>query len=1059
MSTELQDLLQDALLNNSYDYDVLHMSLKKDLYSSYSYLYTMQKAKVEYEEHFYYSNDTESRNSKHIGHLYVDKYLYANFDIDYDLINVWDREEFRTSQFYHHRFTVENIVHNPDIFKKMPVIMIDDKVIWDYYITVTKDCTTITLPFRRSFVIDLTRNPQTDDIVYIDHKIQVFVVDNIFYQRFEANRNSIYLSVVNKTFKISKEGLRLTIADNIKDSVTKEYLDKYHVNSVDELTNTLRNALNRRIARIQKDSSLYQKCIGIMMASFHIPNNAGNAYELGTMLIPMRDEGEFLVGDLSDDLVSLLSSTTINFYTSLVYFNRLICHKFYDGKSYTRATSVGADLLVLEDKPYAPYSMPVPVEDFLVFRKKHNEDGYYVMKNTDMIEMHYPNIYRIKDEELENHDIYKVYYFYYRDDNLSYTPMFDFYFRFIRDLYSETTTFEEMINNIYYDRNLPSSLSSEEYEKFKEVFQKIYDYQYFVHQYGDIDFTERYLKIPGNEDKEPIEYKDEIFKSWLRIYPNYLRDYVLDQNKISKAYHLFTNTIDLQSRLRWDTTPELGDPVHRFDEARYVFALSNDSVYPRDLHARVFVDGIFIGDVYQRRRLYMDYFYIPVDKVTNDSYIEIEIFPEFSFEKDILFTSMEDEAQVITLEPEEDIWPTHIDVFLQDEHHRYDKNFLDFTLHTERGNIELVSTDPGKKPIKFTRLKVFDIKPKDEMILNTPVKFRIAKVPHYLPIRLEHDGFPCIEFVGDECNCCYNPRYLRVFTEDGRIYPRNKYKMVTTLDKPRIYFLDEFHKGDAIYIDVTPFRYRRVLYMEELPSDNPIIDLKDYINKPFDIRYFDVYLNGRKLSLPNVFSISPWEIALVNLKSIYNLEIFEKERDWEYFGLDYHDDMYYFTFDDLLNSGAVTEEEKNKLIKWMIDTAKDRRVNIYPNTNDEEKIDYEEDDGEEFIYRIFYYNELLPKTYVNPDRKQLGSILIEDEYDDIYNTYLKSPAEQSSCHEINVRRRRYLNSIMLDPDIIFRGTNPDHPMKVYMVGHPDETVEQEILDEHIEINNNSDIDE
>lgn len=79
--------------------------------------------------------------------------------------------------------------------------------------------------------------------------------------------------------------------------------------------------------------------------------------------------------------------------------------------------------------------------------------------------------------------------------------------------------------------------------------------------------------------------------------------------------------------------------------------------------------------------------------------------------------------------------------------------------------------------------------------------------------------------------------------------------MLTRLTKPRIYFLDEFHEGDIIYIDVTPFRYRRVYYKEEIPSGTTLIDLRDYINKPFDIRYYDVYMNCRKLSLENVISI------------------------------------------------------------------------------------------------------------------------------------------------------------------------------------------------------------
>ena len=129
MSTNLQNLLKEALVNNSYDYTSLHKALKYTWMNSFSYLYTLQKSYVEYEELFYFSNDEESRNSKRIGHLYIDKLIRACFDIDYDPIHVCNREEYYTSRFYQTEFTVNDIVYNPNIFNKLFIITIDDKVI------------------------------------------------------------------------------------------------------------------------------------------------------------------------------------------------------------------------------------------------------------------------------------------------------------------------------------------------------------------------------------------------------------------------------------------------------------------------------------------------------------------------------------------------------------------------------------------------------------------------------------------------------------------------------------------------------------------------------------------------------------------------------------------------------------------------------------------------------------------------------------------------------------------------------------------------------------------
>ena len=162
MSKNLQKLLQEALNNNSYDYSSMHLELKKTWENSFSYLYALQKSYIEYEENFYYSNNDTSRNSSHIGHLYLDKRNRAMFDVDYDLIHVTDREEYRTSKYYQKEMDVQDVINNPSIFKKVPILVIDNQVLWDYRLRVTKDVTNIILPFKRNFVIEDKRNPNVN---------------------------------------------------------------------------------------------------------------------------------------------------------------------------------------------------------------------------------------------------------------------------------------------------------------------------------------------------------------------------------------------------------------------------------------------------------------------------------------------------------------------------------------------------------------------------------------------------------------------------------------------------------------------------------------------------------------------------------------------------------------------------------------------------------------------------------------------------------------------------------------------------------------------------------
>ena len=129
--------------------------------------------------------------------------------------------------------------------------------------------------------------------------------------------------------------------------------------------------------------------------------------------------------------------------------------------------------------------------------------------------------------------------------------------------------------------------------------------------------------------------------------------------------------------------------------------------------------------------------------------------------------------------------------------------------------------------------------------------------------------------------------FVRVFRQkvgDGaRLRSKNRYELLMnegSLDYgyPRVQMLERVLKGEKIIIDVTPYRNRLVYYQDYLAEPDEydgkgalLVDLRTYINKPFDIRYYDVYMNGRKLSIPNVYFVDPWSITLTNLKSNYNL--------------------------------------------------------------------------------------------------------------------------------------------------------------------------------------------
>ena len=183
MSKNLQTMLRDALLNNTYDYSYMHRMLHHVWQNSYSYLYDLQKQYIGYEELHYFSNDEISRDAKRIGKLYLNKRGEACFDINYDFIHVTSDKKFYKSEFYHKEFSFLDMVNNPTIFYKIPLLVIDDQTIYDYKLKAEHSTFQIILPFGESFVISKKRNKETGDIIYLNHKIQILVLDNDGYHR------------------------------------------------------------------------------------------------------------------------------------------------------------------------------------------------------------------------------------------------------------------------------------------------------------------------------------------------------------------------------------------------------------------------------------------------------------------------------------------------------------------------------------------------------------------------------------------------------------------------------------------------------------------------------------------------------------------------------------------------------------------------------------------------------------------------------------------------------------------------------------------------------------
>lgn len=290
--------------------------------------------------------------------------------------------------------------------------------------------------------------------------------------------------------------------------------------------------------------------------------------------------------------------------------------------------------------------------------------------------------------------------------------------------------------------------------------------------------------------------------------------------------------------------------------------------------------------------------------------------------------------------------------------------------------------NPDNKGMNCTFLTRVKVTLLDDALLNQTITLRIAKKPGFYGKVITDTSYPL--FIVPIENLELMEDYTRAF-KNGRLISKNRYDYMTKDGFLYVQTLERMEPGESFALDVTPYRNRLIFYRAKIDSDR--INLRGIINKPFDTRYYEVYLNGRRLNRTNIHPISPYEILITGAHSECNLEIYEKDRDWEYYGLDFDD---YFTLSDFIRKVFMEEYISKELIKDEI--IKDEEIteeDLKPNdtTEDEEPWDREKD-IKTIYFEIFYYMRLIPQEFVTPDKDQFNTKDIKETFgviDELYH--------------------------------------------------------------------------
>ena len=491
--------------------------------------------------------------------------------------------------------------------------------------------------------------------------------------------------------------------------------------------------------------------------------------------------------------------------------------------------------------------MPIPVENMIIF--KNTPDGKKVFAHDIETKMYYPNVYEVLNND-DDEDL-TIYVFYFDD-----TPVSGGYPKYKDEIALYRATMNLTADD--YPLNVPEII-------------KNYDPEALI--YGIKDF------INSEDHPNHLTYKVNKLKEWIRKDPSRMVSYLIKQVNTSNSFYIDCSDINLAEKYRTNNYSEVKYEYEKkeFNEPRYVFVLRR--YYNIDeIYYRFFIDGnnyypdeVYVDDFYE-------YYYIPITLITNTSLIEVEKFETFDLHQDIVFDEV-DEKKEIDLNKNIQIYASDIFFVNSVTQEFIDKSKFKIS-YVDVFEIELPTNSFKKIPTKFY---VTLLDPSLEGVNITVRVKQFFQIKQY-KINNEEDKGEAFNLIIAAENDKSN---IRVF-KNGRLLPNNYIHFYpsltyggTSIVLPGI----TREIGEEYVVDYTPYKYEVVYNANTIPNTG-LIDLSGLIDKPFDLKWFDVYVNGRKLTKDNIEIISSTIILVKNVQSVKNFYIYQKNRGAEYFTFD-----------------------------------------------------------------------------------------------------------------------------------------------------------------------------
>lgn len=532
--------------------------------------------------------------------------------------------------------------------------------------------------------------------------------------------------------------------------------------------------------------------------------------------------------------------------------------------------------------------MPIPPENILFFR---NINGKKYFAHDIKAKLYYPNFYEIENNVFQE-DL-TAYIFYFKGNSISGYHTFKNHIKLFIDTMGITA-------EDYENGTIPAIVKGYMPEN---VVYTIKDFE----QNGTI----------------PLSYQIDKMKEFASTNMDALERY-LDYQFASDAFYIDCSSFDMTTKLRLNNYSEVMYEYDKvtFNEPMYVFILQRYGKMVDRLY-RFFIDGLFYypDNVFKDDSL--EYYYIPARLVKDNSIIEVEKF-DISYEIPVDVTV--DDTGKFTVATPNNVAVRRDNIIVIDKDGLIIapiNNIISVAQTTERGNkvdVPLIGFAEMYSDELTIDLGVENANRELRVIFNRPVQSNVYLV--------ENDNDRAAAYFVTMTGF-KRKGYIRMFI-NGRLLPSEAvYTDIYNESLTGAFIVMPLvprEIGDVVVVEHVPFNYAEVYGLDLIASEKGFVDLREFIKIPFSLKYFDVYLNGRRLTYDQIVNVTENVIFIKNVESLRNLRIMIKNRaSEELFTVNMESIMYeiWDTIEEFRNKlfdsfDIITDREKD-IIEHLID--------------------------------------------------------------------------------------------------------------------------------------------